>query len=115
MSDCERITQVRSYQKSDLEGIAQVAHDKWATVSSFLSLLTKNEQMSDELNKFWLKSQKSYFLVCFTYVFLFKKKSDSLIPFFLMSNVSESLRWLISKEQPWGNCSGRSWQMIDRE
>ena len=55
----------RSYQKSDLERMAQVAHDKWATVSDTLRSLMINERMSDSLKKFWLQNLKSYFLVCF--------------------------------------------------
>ena len=35
----------------------------------------------------------------FIYVFLFKKMSNSLIPSFLMSDVSESLRWLTKNER----------------
>ena len=85
-----------SYQKSDRERIAQVAHYKWATVSNLLRSLMINERISDLLKTIWLKP---YFLVCFIYVFLFKKKSDSLIPSFLMSIVSESLRLLIKNEQ----------------
>ena len=34
---------------------------------------------------------------------------------FIMSNLSESLRSLMSKERPWANRSGRSWQMSDHE
>ena len=33
-----------SWQKSDCERIAQVAHQKWATVSNLIRLLTKNER-----------------------------------------------------------------------
>ena len=36
----------RSPKMSDHERFAQVAHQKWATMSEFLSLLTKNEQIS---------------------------------------------------------------------
>ena len=46
--------------------------------------------MSDSLKKM---------LVCFIYIFLFKKMSDSLIPSFLMSDVSESLRSLTKNER----------------
>ena len=42
----------RSYQKSDLERMAQVAHDKWATVSDTLRSLMINERMSDSLKNF---------------------------------------------------------------
>ena len=66
VSESERLWGNRSgcsYQKSDYERIAQVAHDKWTTVSDSLRSLMINEQMSDLLKKCWLK--KSYFLVCF--------------------------------------------------
>ena len=39
----------RSWQKSDCERIAQIAHLKWVTVSELLRFLTKNEQMSELL------------------------------------------------------------------
>ena len=59
-----------------------------------------NEQMSDLLKKFWLKKLKSYFLVCFIYVgFFILKMSDLLIPSFLVSDVSESLRSLTKNER----------------
>ena len=57
----------RSRQMSDPEQIAQVAQDKWEAVSESLRSLmtnerpwaiTKNEQMSDSLKKFWLKKFK---------------------------------------------------------
>ena len=54
-------------------------------------------------------------LVCFIYIFLFKKMSDSLIPSFLMSDVSESLRSLTKNEQPWVIRSGHSEEMSDCE
>ena len=127
----------RSCQKSDREQIAQVAHDKWATMSTLLRLLMINEQMSYSLKTFWLKS---YFLVCFIYVFWFKEMSDLLIPSFLMSVVSELIRsltknkrceqitqvahqkWatmsdsltsLRGNEQSWANRSGRSPKMSE--
>ena len=73
---------------SDCEQFAQIAQDKWATVSESLRylrgneqswvfrsghseelsdesksliLLTKNEQISDSLKKFWLKKSKILF------------------------------------------------------
>ena len=121
----------RSWQVSDCERFPQVAHDKWANEQiacffrvnrSFTLLLTKT---SDSL--IFLKL-KSYFLVYFLYFFFLKKTSDSLIPSFLMSDVSESLKSLtkisdVSKllrsltinEQPWVICSGRSPKMSDHE
>ena len=81
---------------SDCEQIAPVAHIKRATMSDSLRSLMINEQMSDSLNFFGLKS---FFKVGFIYVFLFKKMSASLIPSFLVSDVSESLRSLTKNEQ----------------
>ena len=49
--------------------------------------------------KFWYKNLKSNFLVCFIYVFFIKKMSNSLIPSFLMSDVSKSLRSLTKNER----------------
>ena len=76
----------RSCQKSNCEWIAQVAHDKRATVSDLLRVLMRKEQMSQSLffiencsfalslkkksnlqKKMWLSSD---FLVRFLYVFL---------------------------------------------
>ena len=86
----------RSNQKSDCERFAQIAQDKWATVSElirslrgnerswairsgrseemsdvseWLISLTKNEQMSDLLKKIWLQKSKILF---YRYYVLFK-------------------------------------------
>ena len=48
----------RSRQMSDPEQIAQVAQDKWATLSDSLRSLRGNEWMSDSQKKFWLKKSK---------------------------------------------------------
>ena len=88
------INSFRSNQMSDCERFAQIAQDKWATLSELLRslrgneqlwairsgraeemsnvsesliLLTKNERMSDSLKKFWLKKSKILF-----YYVLFK-------------------------------------------
>ena len=79
----------RSWQMSDRERFAQVAHDKWANERFTQIFLTK-----------------IIFLVRFIYVFLFKKTSDSLIPSFLMRYVRESLRLLTKNEWPWAIRSG---------
>ena len=55
--------------------------------------------MSDSLNNIWLNKSKILFFSKFYIRFLFLKMSDSLIPSFLMSNVSESLRSLTKNEQ----------------
>ena len=51
----------RSRQLSDREQIAQVAHDKWMTLSDSLRSLMINERMSDLLNNCWLKTSKILF------------------------------------------------------
>ena len=91
MSDCEQSLRSlmskerpwanrsgRSWQISDCEWFAQVAHDKWA-----------NEWFAQ---KIWLKSY-------FWYIFVrLKKKKCLLNPSFLMSDVSEMLRSLTKNE-----------------
>ena len=65
----------------------------WA-IRSFALLLIKNEQFAQFF------CLKSYFLVHFLYVFCkFKKTRDSLIPSFLMSDVSKSLSSLTKNER----------------
>ena len=51
----------RSRKLSDREQIAQVAHDKWMTLSDSLRSLMINERMSDLLNNCWLKTSKILF------------------------------------------------------
>ena len=122
MSDCEPISGC-SWQMGDCDRIAQIAHDKWATVSNLLRWLMINEQMSDSLKKLWLKKSKILFFSMFYICLLFKKISDSLIPTFLVSessgrspkksDVSESLRLLIKNEGPWVIRSGGSPKMSE--
>ena len=71
---------------SNRERFAQVPHDKWG-----------NEQFAQ---KNLAKKSKILFFSMFyyIYVFLFKKMSDSLIPSFLVSDVSELLRSLTKNE-----------------
>ena len=59
-----------SNQMSNCEQFAQITRDKWATVSESLRSLMINEQMSDSLKIFWLKSY--FYNVLYTY-FYFKK------------------------------------------
>ena len=128
MSDCKRLLRSlktnerlwlnrsgRTRQMSNRKWIAQVAHDKWATVSDSLRSLMINKQMSAFLKNFWLTNLKSYLLVCFTvhiYIFLSKKWANCSFPLFWwamwanysgcspkMSNVSESLGSLTKNEQ----------------
>ena len=53
------------------EQIAQVAHDKRATVSDSLRSLMINELRSDLLKKFWLKKSKILFFNMFYIRFFF--------------------------------------------
>ena len=124
MSDCAQFAQTAQDKMSDREQIAQGSQDKWATVSNSLRSLMINKRMSD-----WLKNLKSYVLVPMFYIrFLFKKMSDSLIPFFLVSDVSELLKLLTKNERcetiaqvahqnerPWAIRSGCSEEMSDGE
>ena len=125
----------RSWQKSNREGIAQVAqdNDKRKTLSN--SLMIK-EQMSESLIIFlanhsfalWLTknkrfAQKNVNTIVFFVRFL--KTSDLLIPSFLKSYVSKSaahekrvtvnksLRSLTKNEQPWAIWTGCSPKMSE--
>ena len=62
-----------SNQMSDCERIAQVAHDKKATVSNSHRSLMINERMSDLLKKIWIKNLKSYFYSMFYIGFFYIK------------------------------------------
>ena len=110
----------RSCQKSNCEWIAQVAHDKRATVSDLLRVLMRKEQMSQSLffiancsfalsltkNEQFAKKNVTKilffgtFFVCFFASFFLR--SNLLIPSFLMSDVSELLRSL-TKMSKWAN------------
>ena len=81
------------------EQIAQVAQDKWATVRDSLRSIIINEQMSDALKKFWLNKSKILFFSMLCIGFLNNKMSDLLIPSFMVSDVSESLRSLTINER----------------
>ena len=122
------IRSFRSNQMSNHERIAQVAQDKWATVSNSLRSLRGNEQMSDSLKKIWLtKSNILFFSMLYIQLF-YLKMSELLISSFWwpmgvnrsgrspkMSNVSKLL-WLLTKnEGPWAILLGRSEEMSDRE
>ena len=88
-----------SRQMSNHEQIAQVAHEKWATLSDSLRSLMINKRMSDLIKKIWPTNLKSYFFVCFIYIFLFKNKQFAHSLFFLVSDVRETLRSLTKNEQ----------------
>ena len=81
-----------SWLMRDREWFAQVVHDKWANRSffwanlSFALSLTKNEQFAP----------KNLTIIVFFGTFFLT--SDLLIPSFLMSYVSKSLRWLTKNE-----------------
>ena len=66
---------------SDCEQFAQIAQDKWATVSESLRSLRGNERMSNLLKKIWLKKSKILFYYVLFKVFKkkFEKMSESLI------------------------------------
>ena len=129
---------------SDCERFAQIAQDKWVTVSESLRSLRGNERMSNLLKKIWLRKSKILFFVCFIYDL--KKnywKISELLIFahflffgeqyewfahdcsFPLSDVSESLRLLTKNErceqitqvahQKWAIHSHRSEEMSDRE
>ena len=75
-----------SWQMSDREQFPQVAHDKWA-----------NERFAqNNLTKIIFYGM---FYTHFIYVFWFKKTSNSLIPSFLIFDVSKSLRSLTKNER----------------
>ena len=104
------IRSFRSNKMSNCERFAQIAQDKWATVSESLRLLKTNERpwafrtgRSEEMRNL-LKNFKS----CFTMFYLRLKKKNSkkcvkrsfsLISSFLVSDVSESLILLTKNEQ----------------
>ena len=59
-----------------------------------------NERMRDSLKNFWLKESKLLFFSMFNIVFFLNlKMSYLLIPSFLVSDVSESLRSLTKNER----------------
>ena len=131
MSNCEQFAHGcsgPSEEMSDHERIAQVAQDKWATVSNSLRSLRGNEQMSDSLKKIWLTKSNILFFSMFYIQLFYLKMSELLISSFWwpmgvnrsgrspkMSNVSKLL-WLLTKnEGPWAILLGRSEEMSDRE
>ena len=75
---------------SDRERIAQVAQDKWATLSNSLTWLRGIERMSDLLKKIAKKSV-ILFLVCFIYDKKNWKMSELLICSFFGQKTSDSL------------------------
>ena len=96
---------------SDREQIAEVAHDKWATVSDSLRSLMTNEQFAQ---KCILKKTKIlFFFVCFVYFFILKM-SNLLIPSFLVSDVSKSLRLLTKNErcEPIAQVAHQKWAIM---
>ena len=56
----------RSEEMSNCESIAQVAQDKWVTVSNLLR--SRKERMSVSLQKFWLKKSKILFFSMFFFI-----------------------------------------------
>ena len=67
----------RSWQKSDYEQIAQVANQKWSTVSNLLRSLTTNEQpWADPSGCSWHKSNLSESLVFSEWISLLLTKNE---------------------------------------
>ena len=126
---------------SNCEQCAQVAQDKWATVSESLRLLMKNERFAQVTQDKWANerstlffeqiahfsllltkneqctqknSKKSYFLYVF-YSFFGSFLKKQTICSFLLNKVSESRRSLRANEQPWGIRSGWPEGMSDCE
>ena len=101
----------RSEEMSDRKRIAQVAQDKWATVSDLLRLLMINERMSNSLKKFWLKKSKILFFCMFSIRF-FNLKNEPIAHCLFFgewwTTFSDSLR---GNERSWANRSGRSKKM----
>ena len=101
---------------SDRERIAQVAQDKWATVSKSLRslMIMINERMSNSHKKIWLTNLKSYFLVCFINVFLFKieRFPQSLC---FGKRCEQIAQVAHQKWAMWANRSGHSPKMSDHE
>ena len=125
---------------SNGERIAQVAHDKWATVSNSLRSLLINEQMSHALKIFWQKiSEILFFSMFYTGFFILKNERFAHYLIFgewcmqiaqfthqkwamwanhsgrsqKMSDVSKSLRSLTKNERPWPIHSGCSPKMSE--
>ena len=108
-----------SDQMSKCERFAQIAQDKWATVSESLRSLIENEQLWAICSgcSWWISKSLAYMSESLIRPFAHKKwairskkfdwnskkkkkkNCDLLIPSFLMSNVSESLRSLTKNEQ----------------
>ena len=101
MSDCEWFAQ-NAQDKWATVSNAHVAQDKWATVSKPLRFLRlSHDKWANErfAQKIWLKKSNILFFSMFYNGFLFKKLAIRLIPSFLVSNVSVSLRSLTKNEQ----------------
>ena len=100
---------------SDRERIAQVAQDKWATLSDSLRSLRGNEQMSDSLKKCWLKKSKILFFSMF-YIQFFYWKNERIAHFLFFG---ERCEWIAQvahqKWAMWANRSGHSPKMSDHE
>ena len=100
---------------SNRKQIAQVAQDKWATISDLLRSLMINEQMSDLLKKCWLKKSKILFFSMF-YIQFFYWKNERIAHFLFFG---ERCEWIAQvahqKWAMWANRSGCSPKMSDPE
>ena len=86
---------------SNHEQIAQVTHDKRATVSDLLRLLMINKQMSDSLKKIYIKNLKSNFLVPMFYIRFFNLKYERFAHSLFFNERCEGISQFLTKiEQP---------------
>ena len=125
-----------SNQMSYCERFAQIAQDKWATVSESLRLLKTNErlwvnhsgrswQMSDRERfaqvahdkwaneRFAQKNLKSYFLVCFIKVFFISKYEQFAHSLIFGEWCERIAQVAYQKWAMWANHSGRSPKMSE--
>ena len=106
-------------QMNNCKQFSQISHDKWANewIAHFFEQITHLLFYSPKTSNLLKKNlTKIKFFGVFLYFFVsFKKTSNSLIPSFLMSNVSESLRLLTKNEQCEWIASGCLPQMFNYE
>ena len=102
------------FLKEQCEWIAQITHDKRATVSKWLRSHTKNEPIACFFQG-WEFAHLLITHLSFRLNQMSNCKRFAQIPQDKWATVSKSFRLLISKERPWANRSGCSWQMSNRE
>ena len=100
---------------SNGERIAQVAHDKWATVSDSLRSLLINEQMRDALKIFWQKISEILFFSIF-YTGFFILKNERFAHYLIFGEwCMQIAQFTHQKWAMWANHSGRSPKMSDHD